>query len=240
MQELCHRCGGELPVGSGESPFCPHCGAPQLFLALESQSVETGGEGGAGFTIAASTGATPPPRPRQVEWKTAIRCAALVGGIGSVLSLGAMRVDLLSPVSFLWILSASLIALGLYQKRKPAALVDVRVGARIGVVVGMCLALGLALAMAAAGLIARYGLHSMGGFDSAMAAITVQTLNTIQQKSAEQSSPLPPWVPGFLSSPEFRAGYAVFCCAVGSACLLVMSTLGGAFAGLLRMRRGPA
>src|SRR5271154_6644059 len=106
MQELCHRCGGELPAGSGESPFCPHCGAPQLFLALESQSVETGGEGAAaGIDIAASTGATPPPRPRQVDWKAAIGCAAAVAGIGSVLSLGAMRVDLLSPVSLLWILS---------------------------------------------------------------------------------------------------------------------------------------
>ena len=79
MHEFCHRCGGELPAGSGESPFCPHCGTPQLFLALENQSVETGGEPADGT---ASTGTLPPPRPQQVDWKTAIRSAALVAGIG--------------------------------------------------------------------------------------------------------------------------------------------------------------
>jgi hypothetical protein len=113
MPEFCHRCGGELPSGSGESPFCPHCGTPQLFLAMENQSVETGGEPVVGPDGKVSTGTLPPPRPEQVEWKTAIRCAALVAGIGSVLSLAALRVDVLSPVSFLWIMSASLITMAL-------------------------------------------------------------------------------------------------------------------------------
>src|ERR1035441_43208 len=168
MQESCHRCGGELPLGSGESPFCPHCGTPQLFLSMENQSVETGGEPAVGADGAPSTGTLPPPRPQQVEWKTAIRCAAVVAGIGSVLSLAAMRVDMLSPVSFLWIMSASLITLGLYQKRRPAAWIDVQVGARIGLVVGMCLAVGLGAAVACAGLVGRYWLHSMGNLDSQM------------------------------------------------------------------------
>ena len=40
MREVCHRCGGEVPAGSGESPFCPHCGAPQLYLSVDYQSGE--------------------------------------------------------------------------------------------------------------------------------------------------------------------------------------------------------
>ena len=233
MREYCHRCGGELPEGSGESPFCPHCGTPQLFLAIENQSVETGGEPAIGEDGAASTGRMPPPRPQQVEWKTAIRCAAVVAGVGSVLTLAALRVDVLSPVSLLWIMSASLITLGLYQKRKPAAWIDVRVGARIGVLVGMCLALGLGMVVAGWGLVARFGLHSMGSFDAAMAS-------QLREAIRRSTTPIPAEMLGFVASPEFRAGMMLGLFAFVSACLLLLSMLGGAFAGLLRTRRGPA
>src|SRR5450755_2473804 len=107
MQEFCHRCGGELPEGHGESPFCPHCGTPQLFLALENQSVQTGGEPAIAADGTPSTGRTPPPRPQQVEWKTAIRCALLVAGIAAALSLGSMKVDFLASVSLMWVVFAS-------------------------------------------------------------------------------------------------------------------------------------
>src|SRR6185503_18546561 len=99
----------------GESPFCPHCGTPQLFLALENQSVETGGEIAGPGSTGPSTGALPPPRPQQVDWKTAIGCAAMVAAIGSALTLLSIRVDLLKPMSILWFLFGSLITLGLYQ-----------------------------------------------------------------------------------------------------------------------------
>ena len=243
MQEFCHRCGGELPERSGESPFCPHCGAPQLSLSLENQSMETGGEPAGEAEAAGTTGALPDANPRQVEGKTAIRCAAAVAGVGALLSVGAIRVDLLSPVSFLWIMSASLITLGFYQRRRPAAWMDVRVGARIGVVVGVCLALEVGTAMAGAGLVARFGLHAMGGFDAQMTAQVVQMENTMQQRFAAQSTPVPAETMGLLGSPEFRGGMILAGFAFLAAGLVVMSTLGGAFAGLLgqlRMRRGPA
>ena len=233
MQESCHRCGGELPAGSGESPFCPHCGSPQLFLSLENQSAETGGEAAPGAEGAATTGILPPPSPRQVEWKTAIRCAAAVAAIGALLSLAAMRVQMLSPVSFLWVMSASLITMGLYQKRRPAAWMDVSIGARIGLVVGLCLAVGLGAAMAGWGLVARFALHSMGSFDA-------QIKEQVQQSIQKSSTPVPADMLGFIASPEFRAGIMLAGFAMVSALLLLLSTLGGAFAGLLRMRRRPA
>jgi hypothetical protein len=240
MPEFCHRCEGELPEGSGESPFCPQCGAPQLSLSLENQSVETGGEpvGAAVGAMdgAGSTGALAAADPQQVVWKTAIRCAVVVAGVGALLSVGSIRVDVLSSVSFLWIMSASLITLGFYQRRKPAAWMDVRVGAHIGVVVGVCLALELGTAMAGAGLVARFGLHAMGNFDAQMAA---QVQKAIQQSS----TPVPAEMRGLLESPEFRGGMMMAGFAFLAAGLVVLSTLGGAFGGLLgqlRMRRGPA
>lgn len=232
MQEFCHRCGGELPPGHGESPFCPHCGTPQLFLALENQSVETGGDPAPGVDGTPSTGRTPPPRPQQVEWKTAIRCALLVAGIGSALSLGSVRVDVLTPVSLMWIVFASLTTLGLYQKRRPAAWMDARIGIRIGLLVGLCLAVGLGIVAAGSGLVARFGLHSMGSFDSAMST-------QMQEAIHRSATPVPPDMLGLAKSPEFRAGMMLGLFGFLSVCLLLMSALGGAVGGMLKMRRGP-
>jgi hypothetical protein len=233
MKEFCHTCGGELAVGSGESPFCPHCGAPQLTLSLDYQSVETGGEPKVETPGPASTGTLPPPRPQQVDWKMAIRCAVAVAGVAGVLSLGAMRLPVLTPASVLWVMSGSLITLGLYQRRRPAAWMDAGVGARIGLVAGLCLAMGLAIPMAMAGVVARFGLHSMGGFDTWLASI----FETVIKQS---TTPFPPEALQLIQSQEFRAGYVLFVFGVISVFLLVLSTVGGAFAGLLRMRRKAA
>lgn len=172
----------------------------------------------------------PPPLPRQVEWKTAIRCAALVAGVGSALALGSVRISLLSTLSLMWFMSASLITLGIYQKRLPAAWMDVRVGARIGVLVGICLSLGLGIVIAGAGLVARFTLHSMGAFDAEMAVRT-------QEAIRNSATPVPAEMLGFLASPDFRAGMMLAGFAFLSLALLVLSVLGGAFAGLLRTRK---
>jgi hypothetical protein len=222
MQEFCHRCGGELAERASESPFCPHCGSPQLRLSIENQTAPEGAE-------LASTGAVPPPRPRQVDWKTAIRCAALVSAVAAALSLGAVRVQVLSSITMLWVFSASLVTLSLYQRLRPSAWMDVRVGARIGVVVGIGLALALGSATAAWGVIARYVFHSMSSFDADM---TVQLKHVLQQVPADKV--------GFYLSPEFRAGMMTAVFGMMAVVLLLLSVLGGAFAGLLRMRRGPA
>ncbi len=224
MHEYCHRCGGELPARDGASPFCPHCGSPQIFLQdYEQQS---------GAPEADTTGAVPPPRPQQVEWKTAIRCAVLVAGIAAVLSLVAARVQLVSPLSWLWTISGSIITLALYQRRRPLAWMDAGVGARIGVVVGLALVACLAVAMAIGGLVARYGLHSMAGVDAQLTELL-----HVQFEKAAAITPQPPEVQRFWYSPEFRAGMMLAGFGMLAGFLLVLSTVGGAVGGFMRMRR---
>jgi hypothetical protein len=89
--------------------------------------------------------------------------------------------------------------------------------------------------MAGAGLVRRFVLHSMGDFDGQMAAQIQVLLATMQQK---QATPVPAQLLRLFNSPEFRAGSMLASFAFLSAGLLVLSALGGAFAGLLRMRRG--
>src|SRR3984885_2076691 len=222
MHEYCHRCGGELSASVGESPFCPHCGSPQIYL----QDYEEQNNGAEGST----TGAAPPPSPQQVEWKTAIRCALLVAGVAAVLSVLSAKVQLVSPISWLWTISGSLITLALYQKRRPLAGIDAGERARIGVVGG--LALVSCLAVASAGVVARCGLHSMAGFYAEL----TQTLHAQVEKAAA-TTPEPPEMLRFLYSPEVRAGIMLAGFAMVSGVLLVLSTVGGALGGFVRTRR---
>ncbi|WP_213807071.1 hypothetical protein [Granulicella sp. dw_53] len=230
MQEHCHRCGGDLPRGDEVTPFCPHCGSPQLYLqeydrpilAPDADSSET-------------TGAPPPPHPQLIEWKTAIRCAALVAGIASVLSLVATRVPLVSPLSTLTILTASILTLTLYQRRRPRARMNASVGARIGLIVGISLVVCLAISMAIAGLIARFSLHSMAAFDAELA----QQMRT-QIEHAAAANPTSPELLHYFLTPEFRAGMMLTGIAMLALLLLFLSTVGGAVGGLFRTRRTPA
>ena len=123
-----------------------------------------------GGAEANTTGAIPPPRPQQVEWKTAIRCAVLVAGVAAGLSVVSQRVQVISLLSLLWTISGSIITLALYQRRRPLAWMDAGVGARIGLVVGLALVACLGVAWGVGGLVARYGLHSMAAFDAQLTA----------------------------------------------------------------------
>lgn len=222
MHEFCHRCGGELPAGDGAAPFCPHCGAPQIYL-LEHEAPTATGE---------TTGALPPPRPQLVEWKTAIRCAALVAVIATGLSLTAARVPAILLPCVMWIGSGALITVGLYQHRRPLALMDAAIGARIGIVSGLALVTGLGLSSAASGLIQRFGLHNMAVFD---AQLTDQLHAQIEKAAA--ANPAPPEIIKFMYTPEFRAGIVLAGFAMVASGLLLVSTLGGAVGGMLRTRR---
>jgi hypothetical protein len=227
MHEYCHRCGGEL-AGGGDSPFCPHCGSPQIYLPESEQPASQESDAAADGT----TGTLPPPRPEQVEWKTAIRCAVLVAAVAAVLSLLATKIQLMSPLSWLWTISGSLTTLALYQRRRPLAWMDAGVGAKIGAVVGMVLVIFLAATMTASGLVARYVLHNMAGFD---AELTQQLHAQIEKTAA--TTQVPPEMMRYMASPEFRAGIMLAGFAIVATVLLVLSTVGGAVGGLLRMRR---
>jgi hypothetical protein len=223
MHEYCHRCGGEL-AGDGSSPFCPHCGTPQLYLQdYEAQTSASDGS---------TTGATPPPRPQQVDWKAAIQSAVVVAVVGGLLSVVAMKVEMVSPLTWMWTITGSLTTLALYQRRRPAAFMNAGVGARIGMLSGLMLVTCLAASAAIAGVVARYGLHSMAGFDAEL----TQQLHA-QIEKAKTTNPDTKLVTGFLYSPEFRVGMMLAGAGLVSGFVLVLSTLGGAVGGFLRMRR---
>jgi hypothetical protein len=163
-----------------------------------------------------------------VEWKTAILCVLAVAAVAAVLTLLAAQVPKLTFVSWLWTISGAAIALGLYQRRKPQAWMDAGVGARIGIVAGLALIVSIAVAMAIAGLVARYGLHTMGSFDAELRS---------QIEKAAAMNPQPAEAMRYVKLPEFRAGIMLGGFAMMSGFVMIFSTLGGAMSGMLRTRR---
>jgi len=225
MGEHCHRCGEELSPAPG-STFCPHCGAPQLYLRDYTPSDPGPIDG-----VAAPP---PPPDPRQIEWRTAIRCALLVA-LGAAILVGLQSlVPWLTLLSWLWIVSGSVLALGIYQKQQPAAWMDARVGARIGLLVGVALTAGLGLGSAVMGVAGRFLLHNMASVDVAN-RLLMDNLR-VQMAQSSTPTPIPANVLGLMSSPEFFAGVVLLGFAMVSVILILLSTVGGAFAGMMRLR----
>ena len=224
MRDLCHRCGGDLPSGDEPTTFCPHCGAPQLFLT-EAYLAEPDAS-------ADTTGAPPPPLPRQVDWKAALSSAAAVAGVAALLAVLSLGLPSLWLLSSVWVLSASMSTLALYQLRRPLAWMDAGIGARIGLAAGLVVAALLTLTMAAAGLAARYDLHAMASFDLAL----VQLMTQAKSVAAASATPVPADALRLYDIPEFQAGLLFTSIAIGAAFLLLFNTCGGALGGLLRTR----
>lgn len=181
---------------------------------------------------AASTGALPPPRPNQIDWRIAIQIAAIVAAVGAGLSLLAASLPNTSPLSTIWVLSASLTTLAMYQRRRPLATMNAGVGAKIGILVGLALVFFLGAALSAGMATARYKLHSMAAFDAETAkALKMQ----IDQLAATR--PIPPDSLALINSPEFRGAMMLtgFGLALGG--VFLISIFGGAVGGLLRTRR---
>jgi hypothetical protein len=222
MHDPCHRCGEEL-LTAPEAVFCPHCGAPQLYLRDYIPS-----------DAGTSPGADPPPNPRQVEWQPAIRGALLVALGGALLVLLASLLPWLSLLSWIWVVSASVIALGIYQKQRPLAWVDAGIGARIGLVVGLAMAAALGVATAITGLLQRFAFKDMATVDAANRIM----LENIRQQMAQSMAPnpVPPEFTALFASPEFFAGAMLAGFAVLGTVVVLLSMAGGAFAGMMRTR----
>ncbi len=255
MNELCHRCHGELPVRSpgGERGgpsrledallFCPHCSAPQIMLP-EHMRVDTDTQG-----PAVSTGTQPPPRPAgapdvlapdAVDWKAAITSAAYVAAIGAVLTVAGLKFQAFSVMSTFWVMGAAVMALGLYTRKRPGARMDGKIGMRIGVLTGLMLIAAMGLGLASAGVIARFGTHRMAAFDATLTQqLDVMRAQTVERLKEQNSGPeIQTKLLNFMDAPEVRAGLVVFYAGFVGVLIMLISLGGGAFSGMLRRGSG--
>ena len=254
MLDLCHRCHGELPLSApgtqgNESVeeralYCPHCGAPQLrlpdYMRQETPSASIDSAGADGEDSAPfSTSRTPPPRPREVEWRAALTSGAIVSGIAAALVVLGLKVPFASFLSTIWVIGAAAIALGLYARKRPQASMDGRIGLRIGLATGVMMIAAIAVALAVTGLVVRFGLHHMSGFDANVSQQMTAMQQQLGDRMSDQQQPAAfrQHMLGFLGSPEVRGGLAIFYLATFGFIILLFAAGGGAFAGMMRHAR---
>jgi hypothetical protein len=238
MHAICHRCGGELStaqldVSANGSHFCPHCGAPQLTLSEYAEALSTGAEdSGTKGGSAGSTGTLPPPRPNQIDWRLAIQSASLVAVIAAILGVAGEGFPNLKIFSFVWVISASLTTMAMYQRRRPMASMNLGIGVKIGIVVGVVLAFALGASISVGFVVARFGMHALAGFDAQIAQLMQQLIVQVAAKGTIPAEQL-----AFVNTVQFRTGYLLFAFGLVLFSVVVMSIFGGAVAGLLRSRR---
>lgn len=162
----------------------------------------------------------------------ALRSALYVAAVAAVLSVIGARLPGVSVVGSVWVISASLTTLALYQRRRPLAAMNAGVGARIGLLVGTVLIFVLAATLSAGLCVGRYSLHVMANIDAEMALAMKAQLDQLAI-----SRPIPSDVLVLVSSLQFRAAMMLCYFSIILFTILLISVFGGAVGGLLRTRR---
>lgn len=233
-ERFCPRCEHVLSSGAEESSlFCPFCGAPQV--RVSQQLLQEAEEARQAFSERAATRASGSGAQAEAapQWQAALRIAALAGAVAAGLALLAA---LLPPVSLLlplWAVGAPVVALGMYATRHRDLALSAAFGARLGFLSGLAVALALATVNTVTLLLARFVFGRSGPLDGQLAAMFAQVRSASEaQYGSVAAKPLATMI----AVPEFRAGLLLFSIGMFIAGYLLLATLGGAFAGMLRAR----
>ena len=212
--------------------FCPHCGAPQVRISegllLEAEEARRLFE--QERPSPSRTGTSP------TQTRDAMRVAALAGAAAAALALVSTALPPVSLLLWFWALGAPVVALGLYTTRHRETRPGVGFGAQLGFMSGLAVLLGISVVNTIVLLVLRYGLHAAGPLDGQLAAVFTQVRAATEAQYGRADAGL---FTNFFTVPEFRAGLMLTSLLMFSVSYLLLATLGGAFAGLLRTRDKP-
>ena len=151
MDPTCHQCGQEIEAGT---PFCRHCGAPQIRVPGAEEPAASPMPPGTPADVqppATPVSVSPPPPPPRpgLDWSHALPSAVWMGAI--------LAISWIVPYSgyFFWIIAAGIGAVALYQRRTGNAPLSSSHGARVGAVCGLFGFVGFAGMLAVGLLILR-------------------------------------------------------------------------------------
>jgi hypothetical protein len=235
IQRLCPRCRTVLQLeDEGTLIFCYNCSAPQVRLSAEileeAESQRSAATQKPTEATAAQPGFVPPVLNR---WTGAIQCAGLAGAVAAGLSLVSFAIPPVELLTVLWVVSAPIVALGVYAGRFQNTRITPGFAARLGILCAIAILFCLFSLDTIHLCLNRFAFHATTDFDTQLAKLFAQqdamvrtTLGDAQSAPSRQ----------MLQIPEFRAGLLLCSFAMLSACYLIYSAAAGAFAGLLRSR----
>jgi hypothetical protein len=207
MEHPCYKCGYNVEDGK---PFCAHCGAPQIRVAMPEPVPAASGVSSAELPIIQGDGnlALSP----GIVWPVAIRVCAIAALIGALLTTFEVMVPLFA------VLGAAFLAVSLYYRKNPAWLVNGRSGAQVGAVCGM-----LFFAIAAACESIKVSVFHGGD------ALRQKMLEALQQAASRSNDPQAQAMLERLKTPEGIALMLV----LGMIFLFIVSIAAGSLAGAL-------
>ena len=230
----CHVCGYDLPPeAASELVYCSHCGAPQLQLSEDLRAAPDASEAEAHTGVPSESSAADPRRQdvrtHAIDWRVALQLALLSAAVLGAIVLLALPVPALGLLVGLWFIASPVAMIGFYISRRPQSRITAKFGARFGLVVGLLNLLALvALKVGQFDLLRHAG--AMGPFDAMWGAAMANAVNQASALGKDTS------VLGELSRPAFRVGWVMASFAMFSVVLLALTSAGGAFAALVRMR----
>lgn len=224
MDHPCHKCGQSAEDGV---PFCSHCGAPQIRVAVpEPPPVERADEVGHGLLAGAlgapsnanaSAGALRLP----VQWSRAMPPCALAALIAAVV----MTTGLVAlPVA---VLGAGFLAVAFYLRRIPGTTVSAKEGARLGALSGLlCFGMWAILKTLVVAL-----LHQGP-------EIRKEMLDAVEQTASRYSDPQFQASVEFMRSPAGLTVMMIGTLIFAFLACVILASIGGALAGAFFGRRG--
>ena len=222
MDHLCYKCQTSIDESL---PFCPHCGAPQIRVATPEED-SSGSPNVATPNVSPSSWppASHPSELSAIQWNLAARGALLSGLISAFLS----GLPILGLGCCLWLLGGGALAVWLYQRRIPGAVVTPGMGMRIGALSG---AVGsLATTVLWIFLFTRNSQELRSVFAEQMEKAIAQNPDAHAQEVGHQ-------VINYLNTPEGLATAFVVSIVVMAVVFIVFSSAGGALGGSMFTRR---
>jgi len=204
-------------------PFCGHCRAPQIRVAMEPAPPSPGpGKDTEPSPPSGGTMFVSAPLPKSgIQWSRALPMAAL-GGVLSVLLLSVP----LGAYGLAFLLGGAM-AVVLYERRSVGARLTSGMGARIGAASGGFGFLFLAITLVATSVYRADELRKL--LEEKIGELTARGYNPQQAKAALD----------LLKTPEGLAFFVTFSLMVLAFIFVVASAIGGALAARLLSRRVP-
>jgi hypothetical protein len=218
MEQPCYKCGQAVEQGV---PFCPHCAAPQIRVVIVEAA--TAGIAFPDATLKSEgsvASASVPMLAVSSPWSLAVRPCALAAMIAAV----GMVCKLVVPV--IAVIGAGFLAVAIYRRNNPTALLRAGTGARLGALCGLfCSAMTSVL-----GALRVLVLHEGNEIRKAM-------LEVVQQSATRYSDPQSQVALEFLRSPAGLVLFMVVLLIFGFLMFILMGTAGGALGAAVLGRR---
>lgn len=219
MEHSCHKC--NQPVEDG-IPFCSHCGAPQIRVAIPEPVLER---------APAGDEALPAPQPLILQgsqgaalisvpmrWSQTLRPCALA----ALIAIGLTSLGLYPLVA---IFGAGALAVPLYR-RGSTAVMKAAAGARLGALTGLiCFAMSVIL-MSVAALVSHKGPE-----------VRSTLLDLIKQAAAKTNDPQTLAMFDYFRTPSGLVVMMLMALVLTFFVMIVLASLGGALSGAFLGRR---